>query len=169
LQGVPQQQPESATRTTSVDSTLAQVVAEPPTEVVEHELTADHLESVALGEPTSGVESDAVVAEEQLQDSTSAANDALESQASISNTNVDIDNTKPYQDTDPDDVQSLVEATFYEEAAELLDAGQQLLNRWFDERTNRSILLQLQRTVHSLKGGARMAELEPVAVIASHL
>jgi chemosensory pili system protein ChpA (sensor histidine kinase/response regulator) len=43
----------------------------------------------------------------------------------------------------------LVEATFYEEAAELLDAGQQLLNRWFDERTNRSILLQLQRTVHT--------------------
>jgi chemosensory pili system protein ChpA (sensor histidine kinase/response regulator) len=46
------------------------------------------------------VESDAVVAEEQLQNSTSAENDALESQASISNTNVDIDNTKPHQDAD---------------------------------------------------------------------
>lgn len=113
--------------------------------------------------------SDAVVAEEQLQNSTSTANDALENQASISNTHLDIDNSKSHQDADPDDVQSLVEATFYEEAAELLDVGQQLLNRWFDERTNRSILLQLQRTVHSLKGGARMAELEPVAVIASHL
>lgn len=68
-----------------------------------------------------------------------------------------------------DDVQSLVEATFIEEAEELLDSAQQLLKRWFDDRANRSILLQLQRTVHSLKGGARMAELEPVAVIASHL
>ncbi|MCU4414173.1 Hpt domain-containing protein [Acinetobacter sp. WU_MDCI_Axc73] len=169
LQGEPQQQLDSATRTTSVDSTLAQVVTESPTEVVEHELTIDHLESIAFSEPTPVLESDATVAKEQLDDSISTENKALDSQPSISNSSADIDHTQPHQDADPDDVQSLVEATFYEEAEELLDAGQQLLNRWFDERTNRSILLQLQRTVHSLKGGARMAELEPVAVISSHL
>ncbi|WP_151981159.1 hybrid sensor histidine kinase/response regulator [Acinetobacter guerrae] len=73
------------------------------------------------------------------------------------------------QQSELDDVQSLVEATFYEEAEELLETANQLLLRWFDDRSNRSVLLQLQRAVHSLKGGARMAELEPVAVIASHL
>ncbi|WP_130802377.1 hybrid sensor histidine kinase/response regulator [Acinetobacter ihumii] len=68
-----------------------------------------------------------------------------------------------------DDVQSLVESTFREEAEELLENADALLKRWFDDRTSRSLLLQLQRSVHSLKGGARMADLEPVAIIAMHL
>ena len=76
---------------------------------------------------------------------------------------------KPQIEHSFDDVQSLVESTFREEAEELLENTDPLLKRWFDDRTNRSLLLQLQRNVHSLKGGARMAELEPVAVIASHL
>ncbi len=31
------------------------------------------------------------------------------------------------------------------------------LKQWFEQRSDRSVLLQLQRAAHSLKGGARMA------------
>ncbi|ENU31092.1 hypothetical protein F991_00998 [Acinetobacter sp. CIP-A165] len=73
------------------------------------------------------------------------------------------------EETAEDDVRSLVEQTFLEEAEELLEQAQQLLKQWFEQRSNRSVLLQLQRNAHSLKGGARMAELDAVAVIAYHL
>ncbi len=63
-------------------------------------------------------------------------------------------------------VRSIVEEVFLEEAEELLQTAHKLLDQWVEERSNRSLLLQLQRNAHSLKGGARMAELEPVAVIA---
>lgn len=68
-----------------------------------------------------------------------------------------------------DDVRSLVEQTFLEEAEELLEQAQSLLRQWFEQRGNRSLLLQLQRNAHSLKGGARMAEMDAIAVIAYHL
>lgn len=52
---------------------------------------------------------------------------------------------------------------------ELLEMAESLLKQWFEQRTNRSILLQLQRAVHSLKGGARMVGLEAVQAIAYQL
>ena len=72
-------------------------------------------------------------------------------------------------DTEEDDVRSLVEQTFLEEAEELLGQAQHLLEQWFEQRGNRSLLLQLQRNAHSLKGGARMAEMDAIAIIAYHL
>ncbi len=68
-----------------------------------------------------------------------------------------------------EDVRSLVEQTFLEEAEELLEQAQGLLKQWFEQRGNRSLLLQLQRNAHSLKGGARMAEMDAIAIIAYHL
>ncbi|WOE40863.1 hybrid sensor histidine kinase/response regulator [Acinetobacter chinensis] len=70
---------------------------------------------------------------------------------------------------DLESVRSIVEETFLEEAEELLDSSDLLLAQWFEQRSDRSILLQLQRAAHSLKGGARMAEIEPVASIAYEL
>ncbi|MCU7698534.1 Hpt domain-containing protein [Acinetobacter sp. AYS6] len=67
------------------------------------------------------------------------------------------------------DIDSVVEQTFMEEAAELLEMADHLLKQWFEQRTNRSILLQLQRAVHSLKGGSRMVGLETVQAIAYQL
>ncbi|MCU4564711.1 hybrid sensor histidine kinase/response regulator [Acinetobacter sp. WU_MDCI_Abxc222] len=66
-------------------------------------------------------------------------------------------------------INSVVEQTFMEEAAELLEMADQLLKQWFEQRTNRSTLLQLQRAVHSLKGGSRMLGLETVQAIAYQL
>jgi chemotaxis protein histidine kinase CheA len=54
-------------------------------------------------------------------------------------------------------------------SCELIDDGLLILNQWFDQRSNRSLLLQLQRIAHSLKGGAKMVKLEGVADIAYEL
>ena len=43
------------------------------------------------------------------------------------------------------------------------------MKQWFEQRSDRSLLLQLQRAAHSLKGGARMVENEPVGAIAYQL
>ena len=63
----------------------------------------------------------------------------------------------------------IAQETFIEEARELIDEGLSILTQWFDHRSNRSFLLQLQRIAHSLKGGAKMVKLEEVADIAYEL
>ncbi|NNH01006.1 Hpt domain-containing protein [Acinetobacter sp. ANC 5414] len=71
---------------------------------------------------------------------------------------------------DPDDsIRLIAEETFLEEAEEILESTDDLLKQWFDQRSDRSLLLQLQRAAHSLKGGARMVENEPVAAISYQL
>lgn len=71
--------------------------------------------------------------------------------------------------SEEDELKSIVEETFLEESEEILDNTEKLLNQWFDQRSDRSLLLQLQRAAHSIKGGARMVENEQVASIAYEL
>ena len=68
--------------------------------------------------------------------------------------------------SDEEDLQSIVEETFLEESQEILENAEKLLNQWFDQRSDRSLLLQLQRAAHSIKGGARMISNESIASIA---
>lgn len=71
---------------------------------------------------------------------------------------------------EPDDsIRLIAEETFWEEAEEILESTDSLLKQWFEQRSDRSLLLQLQRAAHSLKGGARMVENEPVGAIAYQL
>src|SRR5690606_8249920 len=71
--------------------------------------------------------------------------------------------------SEEDELKSIVEETFLEESEEILANAEKLLNQWFDQRSDRSLLLQLQRAAHSIKGGARMIEVEEVASIAYEL
>ncbi len=73
------------------------------------------------------------------------------------------------EDDEIDPVELIARETFFEEADELLNESELLLKQWFDERGNRSLLLQLQRIFHSLKGGAKMIHLDLVASIAYEL
>ena len=68
-----------------------------------------------------------------------------------------------------DPAEIVAQETFIEEARELIDDGLKILSQWFEQRSNRSFLLQLQRIAHSLKGGAKMVKLEEVADIAYEL
>ena len=66
-------------------------------------------------------------------------------------------------------IRLIAEETFLEEAKEILESTDEFLTKWFEQRSDRSLLLQLQRAAHSLKGGARMVENEPVAAISYQL
>ncbi|EPF69301.1 hybrid sensor histidine kinase/response regulator [Acinetobacter gyllenbergii] len=153
----------------------------PSTHVVQLLQQADQsIESVAVElVPETAQEFDAVEAiqvEQPALDNVEAvvAEQAIELEASPVETEVleDISAAQLVEtvaDTTDDDVRNLVEQTFLEEAEELLEQAQSLLKQWFDQRGNRSLLLQLQRNAHSLKGGARMAEMDAIAIIAYHL
>ncbi len=58
---------------------------------------------------------------------------------------------------------------FLEEAVDILDSAGQSLKRWLLEPENAAPLSSLQRDLHTLKGGARMAEIGPVAALAHEL
>lgn len=51
---------------------------------------------------------------------------------------------------------------FLEEAAEILDTTENILHRWSESPHHRELITELQRALHTLKGGARMAGLLPV-------
>ena len=70
------------------------------------------------------------------------------------------------QETSMDD--EIVEI-FLEEAVDLLDSAGQSLKRWLLEPENAAPLSSLQRDLHTLKGGARMAEIGPVGDLAHEL
>ncbi|WP_454836390.1 Hpt domain-containing protein [Pseudomonas lini] len=58
---------------------------------------------------------------------------------------------------------------FLEEAVDILESAGQALQRWQSDPDNAAPLSSLQRDLHTLKGGARMAEVEPVGDLAHEL
>ncbi|MFJ2487686.1 Hpt domain-containing protein [Pseudomonas sp. NPDC087639] len=67
---------------------------------------------------------------------------------------------------EPDD--EIVEI-FLEEAVDILDSAEQALQRWLSDPDNAAPLSSLQRDLHTLKGGARMAEVDAVGDLAQEL
>ncbi len=66
----------------------------------------------------------------------------------------------------PDDE---IVSIFLEEAADILESAGQALQRWLRDPDNAAPLSSLQRDLHTLKGGARMAEVGPVGDLAHEL
>jgi chemosensory pili system protein ChpA (sensor histidine kinase/response regulator) len=64
--------------------------------------------------------------------------------------------------------QEIVEI-FLEEAVDILDGAGKALHRWLDDPENPLPLSALQRDLHTLKGGARMAEITTVGDLAHEL
>ncbi|VVO05544.1 Hpt domain-containing protein [Pseudomonas fluorescens] len=58
---------------------------------------------------------------------------------------------------------------FLEEAVDILESAGQALQRWLGDPDNAAPLVSLQRDMHTLKGGARMARVEPVGDLAHEL
>ena len=68
------------------------------------------------------------------------------------------------KDFDPD-----LAVIFFEEATELLDSTGATLNQWAQKRDDPQLVMQLQRNLHTLKGGARMAGLTPMGDLSHEL
>lgn len=77
--------------------------------------------------------------------------------------------SKSEPNLESDSAEAIAQETFVEEAEELIAEAHKILPKWFEQRSSRSLLLQLQRIAHSLKGGAKMVGWEQVADIAYEL
>ena len=80
---------------------------------------------------------------------------------------------EPEAETPPEDMASdydpeLVEI-FLEEASEILDTTAEQLQTWVDEPANLEVVAGLQRSLHTLKGGARMSDMKEMGDLAHHL
>ncbi|AKJ97139.1 histidine kinase [Pseudomonas chlororaphis] len=62
-----------------------------------------------------------------------------------------------------------IAAIFLEEAQDILESAAQALQRWLADPDNGAPLSSLQRDLHTLKGGARMADIRPVSDLAQEL
>ena len=123
--------------------------------------------AVTTAQPEQTIEAEEVDAQPEL-----AAEALQDTTADLAKDDVvigDDASLKASAESEDEQLLSIVEETFREEAEEILDSADQRLKQWFEQRSDRSILLQLQRAAHSLKGGARMAEIESVAQIAYQL
>jgi len=58
---------------------------------------------------------------------------------------------------------------FIEEAVEILDASEVTLQNWINKQDDKELIGQLQREIHTLKGGARMASIEPMGDLSHSL
>ncbi|AOE82851.1 Hpt domain-containing protein [Pseudomonas sp. TCU-HL1] len=72
-------------------------------------------------------------------------------------------------DAVPAELDEEMVAIFLEEAVDILDSAGKALERWLGEPGNNPALLALQRDLHTLKGGARMAEIRPIGDLAHEL
>lgn len=113
----------------------------------------DYINDTTTIEPVKSVESVEPVSEIKVQ----MANESV--------------NTVPSDiKAEPEDsIENIIETEFLDESSLLLSQAQELLVQWKEERNNRNVLLRLQRTIHSLKGAARLAQRTEVAEVAAQL
>ncbi len=74
----------------------------------------------------------------------------------------------PLPQTDEEAEQELADI-FLEEARDLIDSTAETLHQWAADNSNTELLRLLQRDLHTLKGGARLAAIEPVGDLAHEL
>ncbi len=103
--------------------------------------------------------------QKSLASYTSQKSRSLEKTATISTTNI-ISSSE--QDTLPKVTDEFI-TIFLEEADEILENTQSLLERWIAAPHNKVFIKELQRELHTLKGGARMVGIAPIGDLSHHL
>nr|WP_174506574.1 Hpt domain-containing protein [Acinetobacter sp. Marseille-Q1620] len=77
--------------------------------------------------------------------------------------------TNDQQENEQQDSHDLLQQMYCEEAQELIQKALRLLKQWFEQRGNHSLLIELQRAVHTIKGGAKQLGLQAVAEVSYQL
>lgn len=65
-------------------------------------------------------------------------------------------------ESEPSDYDSELLDVFLEEAEEIQETSDRIIQQWIDDYTNREYIGELQRALHTLKGGARMANIKAI-------
>ncbi|WHS60011.1 Hpt domain-containing protein [Pseudomonas sp. G2-4] len=83
----------------------------------------------------------------------------------LGNATAELERSVPTETSVDDDIASI----FLEEAQDILESAAQALQRWLADPENAAPLSSLQRDLHTLKGGAKMAGVRPVSDLAQEL
>ncbi|MBC3373476.1 Hpt domain-containing protein [Pseudomonas sp. SWRI92] len=83
----------------------------------------------------------------------------------LSHATAEMERSAPADTSVDDDIAAI----FLEEAQDILESAAQALQRWLADPDNGAPLSSLQRDLHTLKGGARMADIRPVSDLAQEL
>lgn len=113
----------------------------------------------------------------ELDDATSALQQAEESSFELSDLEPAEPETIELEFSEEAELPSQVDADldeemveiFLEEAVDILESAGQALERWLGEPDNTLPLSSLQRDLHTLKGGARMAAISPIGDLGHEL
>jgi chemosensory pili system protein ChpA (sensor histidine kinase/response regulator) len=155
---------------------------EPTEELEEIELVSPEIESEQGQDSESGLEVELLDDEAQVESEPESielvdpAEESDESQEIIESTDVELEEeldqpTPPVisfsqdQEIEESDVKSADDeliSIFLEESVELMDDVDHALVEWNKEPTNKQPIQELQRTLHTLKGGARLAGVQEI-------
>lgn len=150
----------------AADSQLAQTIIEA------HEALLNMMDMVAASQaivPAKQLIADLtgetlVESEEESAQSKTVNSEANEGPVTLDIPQVEVSEEIVQQDIDPE----LLEI-FLEEAEELLDSITEALNEWKRDPSNLIKVAELQRDLHTFKGGARMAEINAIGDLAHEL
>lgn len=132
-----------------------------------HEDLIDMLDQIAAGQE-AGPRPERVLALRRMVESGLAPGASGVIHADGSMTSLEAaSSSQAIDDTDGLD-QEIVDI-FLEEAVDILDSAGDALQRWLDAPDNPIPLTALQRDLHTLKGGARMAEITPIGDLGHEL
>ncbi len=81
----------------------------------------------------------------------------------------DITETAQRENDATDGMDDELAAIFLEEALDLIESTAEILQRWSEQPENQELLRLLQRDLHTLKGGARLADIPPIGDLAHEL
>jgi len=123
-----------------------------------------------LFEPLGEAEEEPAVAEIELIEAEAEEAPAVElEEPSIEAPAAAAEVTAPAPATFEEDYDPELLEIFLEEGVDILDASEQTLQEWVENPGDRSLVEALQRQLHTLKGGARMAGITPVGDLSHSL
>ncbi len=132
-----------------------QVTGQPELVARLEELLAEAIDPQTYEIPAEDLQTEAAVSASAIED---AAEDISEAEAwPLDSSLVD------------DDLNEEMVDIFLDEAVDLLESAGGALERWLGTPTNQLALSALLRDLHTLKGGARMAEIRPIGDLAHEL
>jgi len=125
------------------------------------ELTADSLDGWSVDETETATEN-ITLSSEQVFDQFSGDMEEIELSAGPELAHLD-------SAAEEEEVDEELISIFLDEAEEILRNSEALIQGWSSDPNEPSIMEELQRSLHTLKGGARMANLAPIANISHRI
>jgi chemosensory pili system protein ChpA (sensor histidine kinase/response regulator) len=129
----------------------------------------EDLESLATEQPAPAEPEVPDAFDQEFTDDLEEIDRSLDDDISLPEETGNTENQKPpLPDTD-EEMDDELAAIFLEEARDLIDSTADSLQSWSESTGNSELLRLLQRDLHTLKGGARLADIAPVGDLSHEL